>query len=109
MAKKKNVLGAWAFLIGVILAVLFGFVQPFNGMVLILALIGIIIGLFNIAEEEVQPFLFGGVSLVIVSALSGNIFSGVAFLARSLTNILAIFVPATVIVAHKSVFKMARR
>ena len=109
MAKKKNVLGAWAFLVGVILAVIFGFVESFAALTLILAIIGIVIGLFNIADVEIQPFLFGGVSLVIVSALSGNVFSDIAFLARTLDNILAIFVPATVIVALKSVFKIARR
>lgn len=109
MAKKKNVLGAWAFLIGVILAVVLGFVGTFVGLTLILALIGIVVGLLSIAGEETQPLFGGFVSLVIVSALSGNVFSDITFLEVILDNILAIFVPATVIVALKSEFKVAKR
>lgn len=105
--KRTNLLGAWAFLIGVILALIFGFVEPFSGLTLVLAIIGIAIGLLNIADIEIQPFLFGGLTLVIVSALSGNVFVEVDFLARTFTNLLAIFVPATIIVALKSVFKIA--
>ena len=114
MAKKKgNTLGAWAFLIGVIVAVVFGFLTMATWVYWLLLVIGIIIGLLNITDVEAQPFLIAGVILVIVSYFGGSVFSvenlGVAFIANILQNLLLLFVPATIIVALKSVFTLARR
>lgn len=111
MPKKRagNLLGAWAFLIGVILAVIFGFMTPLAWIGWTLAIIGIIIGLLNLIDVDVQPFLVAGVVLVIVSALCGTIFDGLligelAVLANIFNNLLIVFVPATVVIALKSVF-----
>lgn len=115
MPKKTggNLLGAWAFLIGVILAVIFGFIATQLWVIWVLVILGIIVGLLNIADAEVQPFLIAGVILVIVSAFGGSVFAGLqllntAFLTNILNNMLMLFVPATVIVALKSVFSIAR-
>jgi hypothetical protein len=115
MPKKTggNLLGAWAFLIGVILAVIFGFVTAQLWVVWTLVVLGIVIGLLNIGDAEVQPFLMAGVILVIVSAFGGNVFAGlkianITFLTNILQNMLVLFVPATIIVALKSVFSIAR-
>ncbi|MEM1535703.1 MAG: hypothetical protein QXQ82_00735 [Candidatus Pacearchaeota archaeon] len=112
MPKKKNWLGAWAFLIGVILAVVFGLFAFQTLIAWILLILGIIIGLLNIADEEVQPFLVAGVILVIVAYFGGFAFSaetlGTDLLENILRNILLLFVPATVIVALKSVFSIAK-
>ncbi len=113
MPKKKNMLGAWAFLIGIILAVIFGFLAYQTWLGWLLVVLGIVIGLLNIADVEVQPFLIAGVVLVIVSYFGAGVFAferlGVEFLGNILSNVLMLFVPATVIVALKSVFSMARR
>lgn len=115
MPKKSggNLLGAWAFLIGVILAVVFGFFDMTSMAWLpwVIVVIGLIIGLLNIADSEVQPFLMAGVVLVLVSAFGGSVFQGLAsgtFLVKILGNLLMLFVPATIIVALKSVFSIAR-
>lgn len=113
MPKKKNLLGAWAFLIGVILAVIFGFFEYGLWLGWLLVIIGIVIGLLNIADVEVQPFLLAGTILVIVSYFGGSVFAPlkigeIAFLQNILTNMLMLFVPATIIVALKSVFSMAK-
>ncbi|MGB9708108.1 MAG: hypothetical protein ACPLXC_02145 [Candidatus Pacearchaeota archaeon] len=113
MPKKKNLLGAWAFLIGVILAVIFAFITAGAWLGWVLVIIGIIIGLLNIADVEVQPFLLAGAILVIVSYFGSGVFAlikigDIPFLANILSNILMLFVPATIIVALKSVFSMAK-
>ena len=117
MPKKSggNLLGAWAFLIGVILAIVFGFfdITAMTWLPWVLVVIGIIIGLLNIADSEVQPFLIAGVVLVLVSAFGGSVFQDLAlggnyFLTNILRNLLMLFVPATIIVALKSVFSIAR-
>jgi hypothetical protein len=117
MAKKvlKNLIGSWAFLVGIILAIIMGIVTGLgwatpNASLLtnIFVVIGIIIGLLNIAADEVTPFLFSGVALIIVSVFGGGILVNVPTATEILTAILGIFVPATIIVAIKNVFSMAK-
>ncbi len=99
-------LGGWAFLIGVILAIIFGFVAAGEWLTWTLVILGIIIGLLNIADKEVKPFLWAGAVLVIVSALGGNVFTG--WLKTILDNMLLLFVPATIVVALRSVMGIAK-
>ena len=66
------------------------------------------IGLLNITDKEVTPFLMAGVVLVITSSLGVEVFGTVAILGNILTNMLTLFVPATIIVALKSVFSLAK-
>ena len=117
MANPKsaaNLLGSWSFLIGLILAVLLGL--GFSGtyqaiMIWVVFVIGIVVGLLNITANEVNKFLTAGTVLVLVSFLgvTVGIFEGVAPIIGSvLKGILTLFVPATMIVALKSVFIMAR-
>ncbi len=116
MAKSKggNKIGGWAFLIGVILAVLLGLIAAFNGgsigagMTYVMIVLGIIVGLLNIADEETTPFLMSGAVLVIVSALGQNVISGVGLFEGILSALILLFVPATIIVALKHVFSLAR-
>ena len=100
-------LGGWAFLIGVLLAVIFGFVPTVNAwLTWTLVVLGLIIGLLNITGKEVKPFLFAGTILVIVSALGGGVFTGA--LSLILDNMLLLFVPATIVVALRSVMTLAK-
>ena len=111
MAKKKsgNMLGSWSFLIGVILAVVFGLLGPLSQtIILVLFVLGIIIGLLNISDEEATPFMIAGVVLVIVGTLGQSVVTSVSFFDRMLQALTVLFVPTTIIVALKSVFGMAR-
>ena len=109
-SKKHSMLGSWAFLIGVVLAVVLGALSDVtSGIVAVLVVLGLIVGLFNINDEEVKPFLLAGTVLVIVSALGSDVLSAIPAIGRVFDSILALFVPATVIVALKSVFGLARK
>src|SRR3989344_4673079 len=111
MAKTRgmDVLGKWAFLIGVLLAVVLGVLGPVTGTwAMVLVGIGIVVGLLNVADREVMPFLMSGAVLIIASSLGGNLMSNVPYVGSVLDALLAIFVPATVIVAVKNVFGLAR-
>ena len=111
MARKTNgnLLGSWAFVIGVILALVIGFFGPLNVvLVYVLMTLGVLVGLLNIADKEATPFLMAGTVLVIVSAFGQSVV-GVAVLAeRLLQSISIMFVPATIVVALKHVFGLAR-
>lgn len=111
--KKGNLMGAWAFLIGILLAIIFGFISGGPALIWILVIIGLIVGLLNVADSEAQTFLIAGAILVIVSYFGSNVLetikiANITFLQNILQNILMLFVPATIIVALKSVFSIAK-
>ena len=123
---RENVIGAWAFLFGIVLAVAGGLTASFIGtgntnlnqsLLGLLSILGLVVGYF-VAEKDVQTFLFASVSLVIVSfaGLQGGVLSaailGIVNVNKLITNVLGalmfLFVPATIIVALKTVFSIAR-
>ncbi|MEK6889343.1 MAG: hypothetical protein AABW80_04520 [Nanoarchaeota archaeon] len=119
---RENLVGAWAFLIGIVLAVLFGFLagafetirnSPF--LLGIMAILGVVVGFF-VAEKDIKTFLIASVSLVLVSftgisgLVLGSAIGGInigRIISAILQSLLALFVPATIIVALKSVFSIA--
>src|SRR3989344_1211530 len=108
---KGNQIGGWAFLIGVLLAVVFGlFSDVGTGFVWVLVLIGLIVGVLNITERETNSFLMSGAVLIIASAFGGDVFASIAYvdLGNVFDMLLAIFVPATIVVAVKHSFALAR-
>ena len=108
-SSNKRGFGGWAFLIGVILAIVLGLFGSINSTWLwVLVVIGLIVGFLNVTEEETHPFLMSGVVLIIASALGGNVMSVVPALSSILDALLAIFVPAIMVVAIKHVFSLAK-
>jgi hypothetical protein len=116
---RENLIGAWAFLIGIILAIAVGifFRSNINPTIFgILALLGIIAGFF-VAEKDVQTFLLASVSLVLVSfaGMQGIVINAAVLgidigriLTSALGGLLVLFVPATIIVAVKTVFAISK-
>ena len=111
MGKKKRQgfrIGKWAFLVGVVLAVVFSFVgRMTTEVVSVLAVIGIIVGLVNVREEEIRAFLLSGAVLIIASAFGYSAFGIFTVLERIFNALLVIFVPATIVVAIRNVFAIA--
>jgi len=117
---QENLIGAYAFLIGVIFAVVIGLTQKIfditysNIPYAILVIFGIVIGFLNVANKDSMTFLFASLALVIVSGFGQTALVYVSNIPvlSSLTSILAslllLFVPATIIVALKTVFNIAK-
>lgn len=117
MATKKktgSLIGSWAFLIGVILAVLLAFVEMAPWMALVLVIVGLIVGLLNITSHEAMGFLTAAAVLVIVTSLGGTGLEAVPqnwvidALQRMFNALMLVFVPATIIVALRAVFALAK-
>ena len=110
MAKgeAKAMLGRWAFLIGVVLAVIFGFISAGTWLSWLLVVIGLVVGLVNISDKEVGEFLTAGTVMVLMGYFGGQTLSSVVYLSTIFNNILTLFVPATIVVAVKSVLSLAR-
>ena len=117
---QENLVGAYAFLIGVILAVVIGLFNKSleSAGVLFysaLVIIGLIVGFMNVGDKNSSTFLMASLSLVIVGALGAEPLKYIAlnnYVVTSLRNVLGsllvLFVPATIIVALKTVFSMAK-
>jgi len=115
MAKSNNGMekvGAWAFIIGVILAILAGLFFRANAVVTsILILLGIIVGFLNITDKETSAYLLAAVSLVIVTSFGGAVLGNVAVVGMYLESILGAImtfvIPAVIIVALKAIYSLA--
>ena len=125
LRSKENTIGAWTFLIGVILAIgigIFTTLLPIPALIeyspeiyVILVLIGLTVGFLNVTGKESQTFLIAGAVLVVVSkfgleSVTGTIIGiGIGDAVASVFGaLIALFAPATIIVALKTVFSIAK-
>ncbi|MEK6897836.1 MAG: hypothetical protein AABX28_00595 [Nanoarchaeota archaeon] len=126
LKSRENKIGAWAFLIGVILAVVIGLSTTLfisisaltiysKQIYAVLVLLGIVVGYMNATGRDSQTFLIAGAVLVIVSrfgmdSVSGTLIGiGIGDAVSSIFGaLLALFAPATIIVALKTVFSIAK-
>lgn len=118
----------WAFIAFVIIAIVMGLVMGYlaynldpnfgniDGWVtLVLLVLGIIIGLVSITMKEVQPFLIAAIALIVVSSANVwapliNIHGLLYHWAVSILHYITAFAaPAAVIIAIRSVLKMAKK
>ena len=122
---QENSIGAWAFFIGVVLALIIGLsatifaiptVVKYSAQIYgVLVILGLIIGFVGVSGRDAQSFLWAGAVLVIVSrfgmdGVQGSLIGiGVGDAVSSVfAALLAMFVPATIVVALKTVFSLAR-
>ena len=114
MAKK---MGEWAFIIGVLIAIVIGL---FSGsleanvqgwLVLLLVVLGLIVGLLNVTATESTPFLIAAAALML-TGLSGDTLSNIPKIGSYLSGIvvqIAVFVtPAAIVVALKAIQSLAK-
>ena len=118
--RMGGVLGALAFFVGMFIAVICGAVPDWRAsgvVVLILVILGIVVGVFNITGKEIIPFLIAAIALVVVG-ISGGPFSaldnidaidGLGRALDAIVGLIAVFmVPAAVINAVRVVVELAR-
>ena len=63
----KFFLGKWAFIAGLILAILSGFLV-IPGLSLVLVILGITVGFMNIRKKDITPYLVAIIALIVVSS-----------------------------------------
>ncbi len=113
-------IGEWAFVLGVIVAVVAGiainYLGDFAGWIpLVLVILGIIVGLLNIKDKETTPFLIASIALLATGAISTFMLidDAIPLLGTVLSNIfgnIAVFVaPAAVIVSLVTIHKLAMK
>jgi uncharacterized membrane protein len=121
MAKGDMKLGVWAFLIGLLLASVLALVNVFQGAskppvwaVVVLAFLGVLVGLLNVTASEVQRFLVAMIAFIISATAMKDVFtalgdSGLWIGLASFFNLVSIFLaPAAVVVAVQALYLLAR-
>ena len=120
MAKgKENTIqkvGSWAFIIGIVIAIIAGLVYAGEGqlsaaIVSILVVLGLIVGFLNVTGKETMSFLAASVSLVLVTYFGGNALGSItvigAYLVSIFSAIMAFVMAATIIVSLKAIWALA--
>jgi len=106
---NRDMIGKWAFIIGLVLAVLAGLLFQPTWAIWILAILGVIVGLLNIAAEETSGFLLASIALTLsATALNTIPFIGTA-LSYVLPFVVAFVAGAMIVVALKELFSTARK
>ncbi len=127
MAKKDEItmqtIGSYAFLVGVLLALVVGFFGGFGIgseiILLTLGVLGLIVGLVNITDKEIVPFLVAAiainVSLGSLSTVIKNVlgiipaFAGISTGIVTALGYLMVFVsPAAAVVALVAIWNMSK-
>lgn len=101
--------GSWAFLLGIVIAILTAFV-PFEWTALVLVVLGLIVGLLNVTGKESVPFLVAAIALGFSAASLQPLGAVpiVGWLLPIFGNIALFVAPAAFIVALKAVYGMAK-
>ena len=106
---NRESIGKWAFIIGLVIAVLAGlFFQP-SWAIWVLAILGVIVGLLNITAEQTHGFLLAAIALTLsATALNTLPVIGTA-LSYVLPFVVAFVAGAMIVVALKELFATARQ
>ena len=109
-----NKLGVWAFVIGLVLALviaIFSATATPLWAVVVLAILGVVVGLLNVTDKEVQPFLVATIAFLLSFQSLNVLFTTLKLgtTASALFGLLSAFMaPAAAIVAIIALFKLAR-
>ncbi len=123
--KDQAKYGQYAFLGGVVLAIIVGLASGFLGgslpiVLAVLGVLGLIVGLLNITEKEVTPFLIATIALLaapsalapvtaLIAANGAGLGTTLVTDLNGFLGAIAVFIsPAAFVVALKSIYQMAQ-
>ena len=117
--EKNNSLGSWAFILGVLIAIIGGAVGGYAAMyspwiTLVLVILGIVVGFLNISSKEVNDFLIAAIALVSVGLVANLAVIDTAIpvlgsvIQTMVQNVAAFVAPAALVVALKAIYAMGR-
>jgi hypothetical protein len=104
--------GKWAFLIGILLAVLAGF-WTISGLAIILVILGLIVGFLNITAAEVESYLVAVIALLVIGTASlqvltkaGELGATIEVIQTMVTNLISFVAASGLVVAIRVVLSL---
>ena len=106
---KLEIVGRWAFIAGLVLAVVAGlFVVDVTWIAWVLAILGLVVGFLNVSTVDPQGFLLPAVALTLSASALGSL-GRVGFLVTNiLVNVVAFIGAAMLVVAIRALLKTAK-
>ena len=99
-------IGHWAFLGGIILAILAGFTAiPY--LAIVLFVLGLIVGFLNIKEKESSPFLIATIALLVIGVAGLQLGQLTGVITSILNNFIVFMAAAGLVVAIKQILVVA--
>ncbi|UCH50720.1 MAG: hypothetical protein JSV54_06805 [Chloroflexota bacterium] len=122
MAKgKSNVMGMigfWAFVVGLVIAVVVGIMSALgmagaglmSAVIIILIILGLVVGFLNITAKEILLFLVATIALIVVGGVFAPLstFGIGAMLDAILALIATLMAPAAIVAAIKALWAVGR-
>lgn len=105
--------GAWAFVIGLVIAVVAALLgSTDSNTILVLGALGIVVGLLNVTDREVVEFLVATVAFMLAAQSLGNVLAAIpgvgVYLPAMLGNVVVVVAPAAAIVALRALYDVGR-
>lgn len=107
--KGLGKIGGYAFLLGVLLAIIGPYV-PFTYMSLLLVLLGLAVGYLNITDKEMTPFLVAALALAASRGVDLGKIPILSYfkLNDMVANLVVFILPAALVVAVVAIYKMGK-
>ncbi|MFC2050979.1 hypothetical protein ACFLTN_07390 [Chloroflexota bacterium] len=117
MAKAKrsvaSQIGFWAFILGLVIAIAFGFMAALGmgaafmpWVIIILIILGLVVGFLNITAKEILLFLVATIALIVVGGVFAplNVFAIGNILDAILALVATLMAPAAIVAAIKALW-----
>ena len=99
-------MGSWAFIIGLVLAVLIGlFTTTSTTIIWVLSFLGVIVGILNVTGDEAHKFLVATIAFIISASSLAIV---LPFLSDALRNIVIFVSPAAAVVAFRAFYDISK-
>ena len=101
-------IGKWAFIVGLVLAVVAGLGIQAMWIAWVLVVLGLVVGFLNVTAKESRGFLLAAIGLMLsATAVQSIPFVG-DLVTRIVSNIIVFIAPAVLVVALKALFETAK-
>jgi len=110
----KSKIGIWSFIVGLLIAAIIAIlsIRAPTIAIFIMAVLGIVVGLLNVADKETELFLVASIAFLLSFQALSAVFRVLALGwegAAAFFGLLSVFIaPATAIVALKALYKVAK-
>ncbi|MFA4886885.1 MAG: hypothetical protein WC595_01605 [Candidatus Nanoarchaeia archaeon] len=108
MSSVMQKVGSWSFIVGFLIALVLGAIGLTTPTVVYaLLVLGLVVGILNISDKEIVPFLVATVALIVAGSAAGSISQIPPSISNILVNITIFVVPAAVIGSVKAIYALA--
>ncbi|MBD3204231.1 hypothetical protein GF327_08095 [Candidatus Woesearchaeota archaeon] len=113
MGRIMRKIGPWAFIFGLIIAVVTAvIVEPNTGLLWILGFLGLLVGLLNISDREVRTYLIASIAFLVSASSLSTLLEPVPIVGSAirpfLTNVVIFIAPGAGIVALKALYMISK-